>query len=114
MVEQVGGKGMAQSVGRQRDRDTGHPAVALYHLPASLSGHAASTSRNEHRVGLSAFQQIPPGPRHVSPQMLDSRLPQGDQSFLSPFSHYPHDPRIDVDVRSVQVDQLRNPESGGI
>ncbi|MNY69718.1 hypothetical protein D3C86_2076950 [compost metagenome] len=57
MIEQMGGKGMAQGVRRQALGDTGDPGLQLDPVPEGLPGHLLATQAGkQHVTGLVAQQ----------------------------------------------------------
>src|SRR5690606_8634275 len=111
VIEQMGGKGMAQRVWRQRPGNAGHPGLLLDTMPEGLAGHLRATQAGKQHVAGLAVEQEGPRLAQVAPDPGDGLLAQRHQALLAALAEHPQDALTQIDLFQGQRHQLRYPQA---
>jgi len=114
VAEKMGGKRMADHMGRDIFGDAGSQSVFANNLPEAQAGHAGAASGNKEKVAPLALQNQGAGGFQVVFDPFFRLVAKGNQSFFVALADDPDKTCIEITCRQWQPDQLGNPQSGGI
>ncbi len=114
VIEQVGGEGVAQGVGRQRLVDAGDRGPMAQPVPEGLAGHGAAPLAGKEYVALSAAEDLRPALANEFGHAGLGFLSQRHQPLLVPLADNAHHPLTEVELVQAQCHQLRHPQAGGV
>ncbi len=114
MIQQMGGKGVAQTMRRHYLSNPGGLGVMLNVLPETLPRHGRPASGHENG-GTDAFAQYL---RTTTLQILrhasGGHFPHGHQTFLATLAKDHHQTGAEIHLAHLQIHQLRHPQTAGV
>ena len=113
VLQQVGGKRVAQRMGGDVLLDTRFLLVVLDELPEALTAHPLAAHVDKQGGLLRRFHQLRPDLGYVVAERPDRGVVQGDDS-LPPLAFAVEHPGGQIQVVYIQGDELADPDSGGI
>lgn len=114
VVDQVGGKGMAQHVRADWAVNTRHQRKSLDVFPEALPGHRRAKVGDKQKVACSSLQQFTTGLLQIKLNGQPSWFAHGHQPFLVAFAQYFHRACVQVNGAQRHVDQFTDPQAAGI
>ena len=109
MVQQMGGEGVSQNMGRQRLGDAGLNGVAFHDVPEGLPGHRSPEPAGEHRGRGGAGKQLGAALADEFVQPVRRLLPQWRQPLFVALAHNAHHALAQVELVHLQAHQLGHP-----
>jgi len=111
MIQQVSCECMTKGVGRDGAADSRHLGVTLDGMPEGLPCHGPGTVTRKQGIRGPAREQLHSSVGDKVDQRLLGLHAHGYQSFLAALAEHPDHTLLQIDGRSGQRDQLRNPEA---
>ncbi len=109
VVEQMGGKGVAQGMGGELAVNPGPQGIELDAMPEGLAGHHTGLLGGKHHIRAGAPQQQGAGLPVVTLQPVHRLLAHRHQPLLVALAHHPHQALTQTDMLGSEPHQLGNP-----
>ena len=114
VIEQMGGKGMSQSMGREVPVDAGLAGITLDDVPERLARHAISAARREEKIGAAVEQNVSAPAVYEGLEPSHGFLAERNQALAIALAEHANDALIEIDLRELQVHEFGYPQTGGI
>src|SRR5205809_214631 len=114
VLQQMGGKGMPDTMRRELSPNARLLSVSADDLPERLTGHARTSSGDEQVTAGLFLQQHWPAVFQILPHMVRRFLPYRHDAFLAPLSHARKGPKGKVQLLNLEPDQFTHSKSRSI
>jgi hypothetical protein len=114
MIEQMGGEGVAQGMGRERLADPGLDGIALDELPEGLAGHAVATAGRKQEVADPSAEDVEPRTARIVAQPVAGVLTERDQAFLATLTEDAQHALGQIHLTRGEVDQFAHAQTAGV